>query len=131
MHLDGLKDTIGSDRGFSVDTTFVLFFLGLEFGRTLQNLTFDAVLLLITMLMVTVLPYYLPSSYERPAFAKWIAGRALIAVLAIATGAILSQAYGTVLPESFRFLPLTLLILAAMSSCFIQFYALMRLRLAK
>jgi hypothetical protein len=131
MHLDGLKDTIGSDRAFAVDTTFVLFFLGLEFGRTLQNLTFDAVLLLITMLMVTVLPYYLPSNYERPTFAKWLAGRGLIAILAIAIGAILSPAYGTVLPESFRFLPLTLLILAAMSSCFIQFYGLMRLRLAK
>jgi len=131
MNLDGLKDTIGSDRGFAVDTTFVLFFLGLEFGRTLQNLTFDAVLLLITMMMVTVLPYYLPSNCERPAFVRWLAGRALIAILAIAVGAILSPAYGTVLPESFRFLPLTLLILAAMSSCFIQFYALMRLRLAK
>ena len=81
MHLDGLKDTVGSDRGFAIDTTFVLFFLGLEFGRTLQNLTFDTVLLLITMLMVAVLPYYLPSNYERPSFAKWLAGRSLIAVL--------------------------------------------------
>jgi hypothetical protein len=43
----------------------------------------------------------------------------------------LSRSFGTVFPESFRFLPLTLLILAAMASCFIQFYALMRLRPAK
>ena len=131
MHLDGLRNTIASFRGFAIDTTFVLFFLGLEFGRTLQQLTFDAFLLFVTMLMVTALPYYLPSNAERPVFAKWLAGRSLIAVFAIVLGAILSPTYGTLLPESFRFMPLTLLILAAMTSCFIQFYGLMRLRLAK
>jgi len=36
-----------------------------------------------------------------------------------------------VLPESFRFMPLTFLILAAMVSSFIQFNALIRLRPAK
>jgi hypothetical protein len=131
MYLDGLKDTIGSFRASAIDTTFVLFFLGLEFGRTLQNFTFDAFLLLLTMAMVAVLPYYLPSSSERPAFARWLTGRMLIVLLAVAVGAILKPAYGTVLPESFRFLPLTFLILTAMTSCFIQFYALMRLCLAK
>jgi len=131
MFLNGLKDTIGSFGGFAVDTTFVIFFLGLELGRSLQNFTFDAFLLLLTMLMVTVLPYYLPSSNGRPAIAKWLTGRSLIAILAVSIGALLQPAYGTLLPESFRFLPLTLLILTAMCSCFIQFYALMRLRLAK
>jgi len=131
MHLNGLKNTLGSFRDLSFDTTFVLFFLGLEFGRTLTQLTFDAFLLFVTMSMVVVLPYYLPTNFERPTFAKWLGGRGLIAGLAVVLGAILSPAYGTVLPEGFRFLPLTLLILAAMCSCFIQFYGLMRLRLAK
>ena len=130
MYLDGLRNTFVSFRGFAVDTTLVLFFLGLELGRTLQHLTFDAFLLFVTMLMVGVLPYYLPSG-DRPAFTKWLAGRGLIAVFSVALGAILSPAYGTLLPESFRFMPLTLLILAGMTSCFIQFYGLMRLRLAK
>jgi hypothetical protein len=129
MHLDGLQSKLGSFRGFAADTTFVLFFLGLEFGRTLRNFTFDGFLLLITMLMVAVLPYYLRA--DRPVFANWLVGRSLIAVLATGLGAVLSPAYGTVLPESFRFMPLTLLIIAAMTSCFIQFYGLMRLRLAK
>src|SRR5689334_17213929 len=111
MHLDGLRNTFGSFRGIAVDTTFVIFFIGLEFGRTLQNLTFDAFLLLATMLMVIVLPFYLPSDFERPPFAKWLMGRSLIAVLAVAIGAVLAPLYGTLLPESFRFLPLTLLII--------------------
>jgi hypothetical protein len=131
MNLDGLRSIFVSFRGFVVDTTFVLFFLGLEFGRTLQNLTFDAFLLFVTMLMVVVLPYYLPSNSERLPFLKWLGGRSLIAIFSVALGAILSPAYGTLLPESFRFMPLTLLILAAMTSCFFQFYVLMRLRLAK
>ena len=131
MHLNGLRNSIDSFSGFALDTTFVLFFLGLEFGRTLQNVTLDAVLLLLTMLMVIVLPYYLPSNAERVSFAKWLTGRSLIAALSVAIGAALAPLYGRLLPESFRFLPLTLLILAAMASCFAQFYALMRLRLVK
>ena len=131
MHLDALRSTFGSVRGFAIDTTFVLFFLGLEFGRTLQNVTFDGLLLLMTTVMMVILPYFLPSSAECPSLAKWLAGRTLIAVLATGVGAILGPMYGTLLPESFRFLPLTLLILAAMSSCIVQFYGLMRLRLAK
>jgi hypothetical protein len=131
MYLDGLQNKLGSFRGFAVDTTFVLFFLGLEFGRTIQNFTFDGFLLLVTMLMVGALPYYLISDDERPAFAKWLAGRGLITFFAIFLGAVLNSTYGSTLPESFRFMPLTLLIIAAMTSCFLRFYGLMRLRLAK
>ena len=130
MHLDGPKDTFGSFRGFTADTSFVLFFLGLESGRTLQNFTFDTFLLFVTMAMVTVLPYYLPSN-DRPDLVRWLTGRGLIAVFAVLMGAVLSPAYGTVLPENFRFMPLTFLILAAMVSCIVQFYALTRLRPAK
>lgn len=131
MHLDGLKDTVGPFRKSVADTTFVLFFLGLEIGRTIQNLTFDAFLLFVTMLMVLVLPFYLLSCDDRPDMAKWLTGRGFIAALGISIGAVLSRAYGSLLPEAFRFLPLTLLIMAAMTSCFVQFYALMRLRPAK
>jgi len=131
MHLDGLKDSFGSIRGFANDTSFVLFFLGLESGRTLRNFTFDGFLLFVTMLMVMVLPYYLPWNDDRPDMGKWMIGRALISVFAVILGALLSPAYGTLLPESFRFMPLTFLIVAAMFSCFVQFYALMRLRPAK
>ena len=131
MYLDGHKDIVSSFRGFAADTTLVLFFLGLEFGRTIQNITFDGFLLFVTMLMVAVLPFYLPTNNDRGSFVKWLMGRSLIGFLAIGAGAALKPAYGTILPESLRFLPLTMLILAAMCSCFIQFYGLIRLRLAK
>jgi hypothetical protein len=131
MHLDGHRSSFASFRRFALDTTFVLFFLGLEFGRTLGSVSFDAVLMFATISMVAVLPYYLPSDAERPAFSKWLMGRSVITILATGLGSVLSQAYGTLLPESFRFMPLTLLIVAAMTSCFVQFYGLMRLRLAK
>lgn len=131
MNLDGPKDTFGPFRGFASDTTLVLFFLGLEVGRTLMHFTFDAFLLFVTMLMVIVLPYFMPFDHDRPEFGKWLAGRSLIATFSVSLGAVLNSAYGTVLPESFRHLPLSLLILAAMASCFVQFYALMRLRPAK
>ena len=131
MHLDAVRNSVVSFRGLSLDTTFVLFFLGLESGRTMSTLTFDTVLIFVTMAMVAVLPYYLLSWSERPSFSKWLMDRSLIGLFAIAVGAIMAPMYGTLLPESLRFLPLTLLILAAMTSCFIQFYALMRLRLVK
>lgn len=131
MHLDGHRSSLVSFRRFALDTTFVLFFLGLEFGRTLGSLSFDGVLMFATILMVAVLPYFLPADVERPVFAKWLVGRGLIVALATVLGAILSQAYGTLLPEAFRFMPLTLLIVTAMTSCFVQFYGLMRLRLVK
>jgi hypothetical protein len=131
MHLDGHRNSVVSIQRFSFDTTFVLFFLGLEFGRTIGVFSFDAVLTLMTIAMVAVLPYFLPTEFERPTFGKWLAGRSLIIALATGLGAVLAPTYGTVLPESFRFMPLTLLIVAAMTSCFAQFYGLMRLRLAK
>lgn len=131
MNLDGHKDTFGSFRGSVVDTTFVLFFLGLETGRSLQNFAFDSFLLVLTLLMVIVMPFYLHTEDERPVLARWLTGRGFIALFAVFLGAVLNSAFGTVLPESFRYLPLSLLILAAMASCFLQFYVLMRLRPAK
>ena len=41
------------------------------------------------------------------------------------------QSLGVVLPETIRFLPMTLLIVTAMLSCYIQFYGFLKLRLAK
>ena len=46
-------------------------------------------------------------------------------------GAIFKQSLGVVLPETFRFLPMTLLIVTAMLCCYVQFYGFLKLRLAK
>ncbi len=117
-------------QDFAIDTSFVLFFLAVEFGRTFFSLTLDSVFLFITLLMVAVLPYFLLLN-EKPNFGSWLLGRSLIAGLAVLLGVMLKESLGVALPETFRFLPMTLLIVTAMVSCYIQFYGFLKLRLAK
>lgn len=121
---------ISNNRGFAVETTFVLFFLAVEFGRGFNGLTLDGVFLALTLLMVVVLPYFLQSD-EKPNFKNWLLGRSFITIFAVFLGLMFKQSVGVVLPETFRFLPMTLLIVTAMLSCYIQFYSFMKLRLAK
>ena len=118
-----------ADKSFAIDTTFVLFFLAVEFGQMLNNFALDTVFFAITLLMLIVLPYFL-SPDEKPKFGNWVLGRTLIAAFAVSVGVMFKQSLG-VLPEMFRFLPMTLLIVTAMLSCYIQFYGLLKLRLAK
>ena len=121
-----------ADRGaFALDTTFVLFFLAVDFGQTLFSFGIDGIFSGITLAMLVVLPYFLPSSSAKPEFGSWIFGRMLIVGLAIMLGMMFKQALGVVLPETFKFMPLTLLMAAGMISCYIQFYGIMRFRLAR
>lgn len=119
-----------SEKSFAIDTTFVLFFLAVEFGQTLGSFAFDTVLLAITLVMMLILPYFLPSE-EKPSFGNWVLGRTFIALFAVILGIMFRQTLGTVLPETFRFIPMTLLIVTAMLSCYIQYYGLLKIRLAK
>ncbi len=114
-----------------IDTTFVLFFLALEYGRAVQILSVDGSLMAVTMAMVLVLPYFLPSHYEKPTFGNWLICRGVIGLFGILLGFAFKQSLGVMLPESLRFMPMTFLILASMVSCYIQFYGLMKLRMAK
>jgi hypothetical protein len=118
------------DKGFVVDTTFVLFFLAIEFGRTIEVIAADTVLLFITLLMLLILPYYLLTD-KKPHFSNWLLGRTLIVTFAILLGLMFKQTLGVVLPDTFRFLPMTLLVMTAMLSCYLQFYGFLKLRLAK
>ena len=124
------RTEISAEKGLVIDTTFVLFFLALEFGQTLGAFGLDTVFLAMTLLIVGVLPYFLMNE-EKPDFQTWLLGRGFIAGLAILLGAMFKQTLGIVLPETFRFLPMTLLIITAMLSCYIQFYSLFKFRLAK
>lgn len=121
---------VSGERSFSIDTSFVLFFLAIEFGRTFFSVSLDNLVLFITLLMVAVLPYFIIGD-EKPKFGNWLLGRSLIVGLAVLLGAMFNQSLGVVLPDTFRFLPMTLLIVTAMLSCYIQFYGFFKLRLAK
>lgn len=124
----GRRDNV-ADKSFAIDTTFVLFFLAVEFGQIINNFAFDTVFFAAALLMLLVLPYFLPSA-DKPKFGNWVLGRTLIAAFAVSIGVAFKQSLG-VLPEMFKFLPMTLLIVTAMLSCYIQFYGLLKLRLAK
>ncbi len=132
-----MKNTLDKIAGFGVggivspDTTLVLFFLALEYGRAVQMISIDGMLMGITIVMVLVLPYFLPSHTSRASFSDWLIGRGAIAIFGVLIGYVFKQSVGVVMPESFRFMPMTFLILASMVSCYVQFYGLMKLRLAK
>ena len=117
-------------KSFAVDTTLVLFFLAIEFGRTFSRMSLDNIFLFATLLMVVVLPYFLVSG-EKPKFSGWFFGRTLIASFAMLLGMMFQKSIGVVLPETFKFLPMTLLIITAMLSCYVQFYGFLKLRPAK
>ena len=119
-----------SDSGFAVDTTFVLFFLAVEFGRSFSGIAFDSAFLALTLLAVAVLPYFL-SNGEKTEFKAWVAGRLAITGFAVMLGWAFKQSLGVVFPEMFRFLPMTLLIVTATLSCYIQFYGFLKLRFVK
>src|SRR6266404_1304102 len=125
----GEKVEIGtrSGTGYAIDTTFVLFFLALEFGRTRQVFSMDGSIMAFTLVMVLVLPYFVASSSEKPAFGNWLIGRTIVAGFGIVLGLVFKQSIGVLLPGSLRFLPLTLLVVASMISCYVQFYGLMKL----
>lgn len=125
-----VRETLVKDNGFVVETTFVLFFLAVEFGQSFRSLSLENIWLAVTLMLVAVLPYFLPSD-DKTGFGNWILGRSVIAGFAVMLGWMFSQTLGTVLPEMFRFLPMTLLIVTAMLSCYIQFYGLLKIRLAK
>ena len=114
-----------------IDTAFVLLFLAMEYGRVARMLSLDAVLMAVTMVMLIVLPYFLPSRYEKPLFGDWLIGRSALALCGVVLGVGFKQSLGVGLSESIRFMPMTFLILASMASCYIQFYGLMKLRPAK
>ena len=129
-HIRQAETEISVNRGFAIETTFVLFFLAVEFGQSFSGLTLDSVFLAVTLLMVIVLPYFLPSD-EKPNFKSWILGRSFITIFAVLLGLLFKQSLGVVLPETARFLPMTLLIVTAMLSCYIQFYSFLKLQFAK
>lgn len=126
----GIQNEVAIDKSFAIDTTFVLFFLAIEFGLALGAGIFENLFLAITLLAVAVLPYFTFSG-EKPQFGNWLFGRGLILGFALLLGVAFKQSLGVVLPAEFRFLPMTLLIVSAMVSCYIQFYGFFKLRLAK
>lgn len=129
LYAENASEKVGG-RSFVLDTTFVLFFLALDCG---QRFAFgvEGFLSAATLIMFVVFPYFLPYNGEKPRFERWVIERAAIASFAIMLGVMFRQSLGVFLPDTLRFVPFTLLIVAAFVSCYVQLYSLLRVRLAK
>lgn len=121
-------DTTGQ---FTLDTTFVLFFLAMDLGQVSLTTSVVTVLQLTTLVVFLVVPYFLPFTGDQQGFSKWLIGRIVVAAVGISLGLMLGQAIGTVLPDAFRFVPMTLLIVAAIICCNVQIYGILKHRLAR
>ena len=117
-------------QSIAADTAFVVFFLSLDLGQRSGG-GLESVISLLTLMIFIVFPYLLPYDGSKPSFGHWVAGRLSVAALGIVVGIMFGQAIGVFLPETFRFIPLMLLIIAGLISCYLRFYGLFRFRLAK
>jgi hypothetical protein len=131
IRLDDARTTAEAAPRLALDTTFVLFFLGMDVGQSFSGLGADGILSIATLAMLMFVPYFLPFDDEKPQFAKWFKGRVVIAVFAVFIGLGFRQAVGNVLPETLKYFPMSLLIISAIISAFVQFYGILRLRLAR
>ena len=118
-------------RQFTLDTTFVLFFLAMDLGQASLTMSLATILQLVTLLVFLVAPYFLPFTGDQQSFSKWLIGRIVVGAVGITFGLMLGQAIGTVLPDAFRFVPMTLLIVAAIICCNVQIYGILKHRLAR
>jgi hypothetical protein len=116
---------------FTLDTTFVLFFLAMNLGLVSLSMSVSTVLQLATLVVFLVVPYFLPFTGDQQSFSKWFIGRIVVAAVGITFGLMLGQAVGAVLPDAFRFVPMTLLIVAAIICCNVQIYGILKHRLAR
>ena len=116
---------------FTLDTTFVHFFLAMDLGQAGLAISLSTLLQFFTLLVFLIVPYFLPFSGEQRSLSNWMIGRTVVAGAGGMFGLMLGQAIGTVLPDTFRFVPMTLLIVAAIICCNVQIYGIMRHRLAR
>ncbi|MEO8648920.1 MAG: hypothetical protein ABI539_07115 [Acidobacteriota bacterium] len=116
---------------FTFDTTFVLFFLAIDFGQSLFTNGLDAAVTGLMLLVLVSAPYFLVSPMYRERFWNWLSGRILIAGFGSVLGMAFHQSLGVFLPDYFRFVPLTMLITAVIIGSYAQFHGILRFRLAK
>lgn len=129
-HVTPLGMESAGNRTFAVDTTFVLFFLAVEFGRFADGFGIDTILFGASLLMLVVFPYFLPAD-DKVDFGTWVVGRTFIAGFGAVIGALFNLSLGTLIPDSLGFVPMSLLIVTALISCYLQIYGLLRLRTAR
>lgn len=120
---------VGTSSRFVLETTFVLFFLSVDFGQNVIGGSFDIAFLGITVIALAVLPYYLPSN-DGIDFMSWVTGRSAIVMLGLVTGVAFGQFVGVIVPEFMRYLPLVMATVSGFASCYVMYANLFRLSYA-
>jgi hypothetical protein len=130
LTLEAGAETTDSGSLQIVDTTIVLFFLAVLLGSSLPTSVLDGILSLTTLAAFVALPYVLMGEETAHAFGGWVLGRIFIAALGLLAGALFYSALGSASPEAFKYVPMSLLLVAATASAIVQFYVIIRIRLA-
>ena len=130
--MESISNTAGVENalGRRIDTTFIVFFLALDFGQNLGVFALDTAFLAITLAAVATLPYFLADRTEI-SLGRWILGRMVIVGFGVTLGLLFKQSLGIFLPEQLSFLPMSLLIVTAVMTCYFQFYRFFKPRLSK
>jgi hypothetical protein len=115
-----------TENAFAFDTTFVLFFLSMDLGQR-GFFSVDGIVMAVALFAVMLMPYLLETG-EEVSFGRWAAERSVIAGFGVFAGLAFSASVGTLFPETLESLPFTLLIMAAMVSCFLTFSSLLGFR---
>ena len=93
----GSQETeLENTRQFTLDTTFVLFFLAMDLAQMSLSMSFSTLLQVFTLLVFLVVPYFLPFTSENRSFSNWLIGRIVVAGAGVMFGLMLGQAIGTV-----------------------------------
>lgn len=120
----------GTRKG-TLDTSLVLFFLAVELGQSGLGFDLVSLLSLLTLAVFLTFPYFLASGAVGRSFGRWIAERSCVAAVGLVIGTSLGQVIGTLLPDMFKFVPMSMLIVASIICCNIQIYGILRNRLAR
>ena len=114
----------------AMDTTFVLFFLAMDLGTSIRSMGIDVLITAMAAVAFIILPYFLLLGTDKPEFSGWAIGRVFIAVIGFIAGITWAFSVGTVLPDTFRYLPMTFLILAGIFCASVQICGILKFRLA-
>jgi len=123
------KGNFGTGSRALLETTFVLFFLSVDFGQNLGSFGLDTALLGITVVAVAFLPFYLPSA-DTTNGTTWVTGRSAITLFGVVCGIGFGQLVGGLVPEVLRLTPLVLATVAGVVACMVMLSGVLRLNYA-
>ena len=117
-------------KHYGIDTLLVMFFLAMDTGRGMTGSGPGEILSFFTIATFVVFSYFLPSPAEKPDVAGWVGTRLFVAFAGFIFGTGFKVVSEVFLMESFKYLPMTFLILTGILCAATQIRGIIRVRLA-